>query len=109
MSRLESGTFSHHELFDDFLHEVVVLLPQDLHVGLVHGRLRVTPRTKVLVDAVGLHLQDADAVAVEPVSAAFTADVESEIINKNMRKIQAGAFLARPQKGILSEMRDETF
>ena len=64
-------------MFDDFLHKVVILLLQELHVGLVHGRLRVTAGTEVLVDAVSLHLQDADAVAVEPVGAALAADVES--------------------------------
>lgn len=47
------------------------------HVGVVHGVVLLAVRTDVLVDVVGLGLQDADAPPVEPVLASVAADVES--------------------------------
>jgi hypothetical protein len=67
---------SYHHLLENLLHQLVVFRSEGLHVGRVHGRARVAPGTQVLVDAVGLHLKDANAVAVEPVGAALATDVE---------------------------------
>ncbi len=69
-------------MFHDFLDQIVVFLFEGLHVGPVHGGVGITPWTKVLVDVVGLNLQDSDAVTVKPVGAALTADVEPGNENK---------------------------
>ena len=75
--KISSTKWSHHQLFDNFVHEFIILGPQRFHVWSVHGWVRVTPRAEVLVNVVGLNLQDAYAMAVEPIWAPLTTDVKS--------------------------------
>ena len=70
---------SYHDLLEELLDEVVLLLAEDLHVGEVVDGLVVAVGADVLIDPLRLGLEDADAATVEPVLAALAADVESEV------------------------------
>lgn len=75
-----SVSFSFHlpyrELLDDPLDLVPVSRPEGLVVGPVEPGARLALRAEVLVDLLGLALQDSHAATVEPVRAALAADVE---------------------------------
>lgn len=67
---------SYLQLFEQPSDHIVVRRAQLLVVGEVEPGVGVAPGAEVLVDALGLALQDAHAAPVEPVGAALAADVE---------------------------------
>lgn len=68
------------ELADELAELLVVQRAESPHVGVVEGGLWVAVGARVLVDPLGLRLEDPDAAAVEPVLAPVAADVELRLV-----------------------------